>query len=193
MGLLRRVFGGGDDGAAHAEDCVWLDAAARERGLVREAGARAGEGRSVLVVALSLGALDRLAAALAPHAPWRCADRFERDALRGHLRQSGAVAVALPGALPVEEGNPATTPIDVIVCGRNDRRSADDAIARCAATLSMDARVTFHLALDDPLVARFGAEVKPLLERLGMTPDEPIRNPYVTRAIANAQRKAAGG
>jgi hypothetical protein len=147
MGLLRRLFGGGGDGAAHAEDCVWLDAAARERGLVRAAVARAGEGRSVLVVARSPDALERLAAALAPQAPRRCADRFERDALRAHLRHSGAVAVALPGALPPDAASPAIMPIETIICGRGERRSED----------------------------------------------EPIQDAYVTRAIASAQRKAAGG
>jgi preprotein translocase subunit SecA len=53
--------------------------------------------------------------------------------------------------------------------------------------------VTFHLALDDPLIARVGAEITPILERLGLTADEPIQHAMVTRAIENAQRKAAGG
>jgi hypothetical protein len=193
IGRLRRLFGGGDDGALHAEDCVWLDAAARERGLAREALARAGEGRSVLVVARSPGALERLAAALAPQAPRHCTDRFDRDALCAHLRQPGAVAVALPGALPPDAAGPAITPIEMIICGRGERRSEDDEIARCAERLSMDTRVTFHLALDDPLFARFGADIKPILERLGLSADEPIQDAYVTRAIASAQRKAAGG
>jgi hypothetical protein len=193
MGLLRRLFGDGDDGAMHGADCVWLDSAARERGIVREAVARAGEGRSVLVVARSPDALEWLAAVLASQAPRRCGDRFARDALRAHLRQPGAVVVALPDALPPDTAGPAITPIEMIICGRGERRSEDDEIARCAERLSMDTRVTFHLAFDDPLFARFGAHIKPILERLGLSADEPVQDAYVTRAIANAQRKAAGG
>jgi preprotein translocase subunit SecA len=194
MGFLKRILGGGvDEGAKRAADSVWLDHRARVRGIAREAGMLASEGRSVLVVALALGALDELAAAVVALQPKRCVDLFERDALRRHLERPGAVAVVLPGALPTDAALAGNVPLDLLVCGRNDRRRADEAIARVAGILSPDARVTFHLALDDPLIARFGAEITPILERLGLTADEPIQHAMVTRAIENAQRKAAGG
>jgi preprotein translocase subunit SecA len=193
MGFLKRLLGGGDAGATRAADAVWLDHGARVRGIARAAGALAAEGRSVLVVALALGALDDLAAAAAPLQPKRCVDLFERDALRGHLERPGAVAVALPGALPTDAALAGSVPLEMLVCGRNDRRRGDEAIARVADILSPDARVTFHLALDDPLIAHFGADIKPILERLGLTADEPIQHPMVARAVESAQRKAEGG
>jgi hypothetical protein len=194
MGFLRRLLGGGgDEGATRAADSVWLDHGARMRGIARAAGTLAAEGRSVLVVALSSGALDELAAAAAPLQPKRCVDLFERDALRRHLERPGAVAVVLPGALPTDGALAGSVPLELLVCGRNDRRRADEAIARVADILSPDARVTFHLALDDPLIARFGSEIGPILGRLGLSADEAIQHPMVTRAIENAQRKSAGG
>jgi hypothetical protein len=119
----------------------------------------------------------------------RCADQFERDALRRHLQEPGAVAVVLPGALPTDAPIAGDVPLEMIVCGRNDRRRADEAIARVADILSPDARVTFHLSLDDPLITRFDPRIKGIIEKLGMGEDEAIQHSMVTRAIEQAQAK----
>lgn len=189
MSFFKRLFGGESEGAARGDDSVWLDTDARVRGIVREAGRHSEKGRSVLVVALVLGALDELAAALAPLRAMRCADQFERDALRRHLQEPGAVAVVLPGALPTDAPIAGDVPLEMIVCGRNDRRRADEAIARVADILSPDARVTFHLSLDDPLITRFDPRIKGIIEKLGMGEDEAIQHSMVTRAIEQAQAK----
>lgn len=187
MSLFRRLFGRDERGAARREDTVWLSNAARLRGIAREAGRHAERGRSVLVVALARGALDQLNDALAALQPLRCVDRFDRDALRRHLGRPCAVAVALPAALPTDAPIPGEVPLELIVCGRNDQRSDDDAIAGAADILSPTARVTFHLSLDDPLITRFGPRIKALVEQLGMGEDEAIQHAMVTRAIERAQ------
>lgn len=62
-------------------------------------------------------------------------------------------------------------------------------ITRSAEALGPNTHLTFHLSLDDPLLARHGASLKPLLEKLGLTEDEPIAHSFVTRAVAKSQTK----
>ena len=143
----------------------------------------------MVVVALTLAALDELGDALAVHQPVRCADLFGKDGLRQSLSREGAVAVALSGALPLDLNPGADVGVDVLVCGRNDNRAADDAIERFADALGPNAHVTFHLSLEDKLMRELGGSIKPMLEKLGMSRDEPIAHSMVTRAIKNAQEK----
>ena len=148
--------------------------------------------RSVVVVALALSALDELALALEPRQPVRCADIFAKDGLRLNLSRKGAVAIALSGALPLDLKPGPDIGVDVLVYGRNDKRAADEAIERFADSLGASAHIVFHLSLDDKLVQQFSGSIKPLLEKLGLTADEPISSSMVTRAIKNAQERAGG-
>ena len=187
--MLKWLFGSKSGSAVRAEDRVWMSRAARLKGVGREVEALAEADRSVLVVALTIAALDELAAALAARRPVRCADVFARDALRASLAKPGSVAIALSTALPAD-GNPAAqAPVDVLVFGRNESGAADEAIGRFADALGPNARIGFHLSLDDPLLQAFGGSLKPLLEKLDMREDEPIAHAMVTRAIRNAQEK----
>ena len=48
----------------------------------------------------------------------------------------------------------------------------------------------FYLSLEDDLLRIFGGErLSRLMERLGLEEDEPIEHPWLSRAIANAQKK----
>lgn len=188
--MLKWLFGGKTGAAARGEDCVWVSHAARLKGVSREVATLAEAERSVLVVALTLAALDELAAALAPHRPERCADMFSRDALRSSLSRTGSVAIALSGALPADWKPAADVAADVLVYGRNDARAADEAIARFADALGPNAHLAYHLSLEDPLLQAFGGQLRPILDKLGMKEDEPIAHAMVTHAIRNAQEKS---
>jgi preprotein translocase subunit SecA len=190
--MFRRLFGGKAEPAERGEDSVWRTRAARLDGIAREVAALAQADRSVVAVALALPALEELERALSAHRPARCADVFARESLRANLARGGTVTVALSGALPLDVKPAAEVGVDVVVYGRNATRAADEAIERFADALGANAHLTFHLSLEDPLLEQFGATLKPLLEKLGMKPDEPIAHAMVTRAIANAQRKAGG-
>jgi len=187
--MLKGLFGGKSDAAQRGEDTVWMNHAARLQGMSREVAALAEAERSVVVVAPTLAALDELGAALAAHEPVRCADIFAKDGLRLNLSRKGSVAIALSGALPLDLKLGEEIGVDVIVYGRNDSRSADDAIARFADALGPNAHITFHLSLEDKLLQAFAGSIQPLLEKLGMSADEPITNSMVTRSIKNAQEK----
>ena len=192
--MFKGLFGGKKgESAQQGEDTVWMDRAARKRGVVREVAALAEAERSVVVVSPTLAGLDELEALLAAHKPLRCADIFAKDGLRLNLSRAGTVAVAASGALPLDLKPGPDIGVDVVVCGRSDTRAADDAIVRFADSLGPNAHITFHLALDDNLLQEFSGSIKPLLEKLGLSPDEPITHAMVTRSIRSAQEKKARG
>jgi preprotein translocase subunit SecA len=190
--MLNWLFKGKKVEAARGEDCVWMSHGARLKGLEREVGVLAEAEKSVLVVALSLGALDELETALAAHQPSRCADVFGKEVLRERLSKPGSVTVALSGALGTEVKAPAVNGVDILVYDRNDTRAADEAIVAFADALGPNAHIVFHLSLDDPLLRGFTPSLAPMLEKLGMKEDEPISHAMVTRAIRNAQDKRSG-
>jgi preprotein translocase subunit SecA len=190
--MLKWLFGEKKVEAGRGDDSVWMTHAARLKGIDREVGILAEAERSVLVVALSLAALDQIEAALARHQPARYADIFGRDALRASLEKPGAVAVALSGALATDMKASIEHGVDILVFGRNDKRAADDAILAFADVLGPNAHAAFHLSLEDPLLKDFAAGMGGMLEKLGMQEDEPIEHAMVTRAIANAQEKRGG-
>ena len=160
---------------------------ARVEGLRAEVGRIRDAGRNAVVVTTTMAAFERMAAALAPHEPSLYRDRFERDSLRRRLESGGSVAIATPGALP-DDGKPGEgMRCDLLIFGRSAERSADEAIVQAADRFGAGTRVTFHLSLDDALLQDHGKTLKPLLEKLGMSADEPVTSPFLTRAIANAQ------
>jgi hypothetical protein len=190
--MFKGLFGGKKDAAQRGDDSVWISQAARLKGIAREVGVLADAERSVVVVALTLSALDELATALEARQPVRCADIFAKDGLRLNLSRNGTVAVALSGALPLDLKPGPDIGVDVLVCGHNDKLADDEAIARFADSLGANAHLVFHLSLEDKLLQQFAGTIKPLLEKLGMTADEPMSSPMVTRAIKNAQERAGG-
>lgn len=173
---------------ARSADCVWRSDAARLRGVCREVGGFVDAGASVLVVALTSSALDRLAEALADRAPLRATSAIERAALRERLARAGAVSVALPGALAPGAEPAGDVRVEILVVGRHDRRAADDAIARFAEAIEAGGVATFHLSLEDPLLAAHAGNLGPMLDKLGMSDDEPISHSFVSRAIEKVQR-----
>ncbi len=186
MGLFGGLFG--KRRLTSAADCVWRSDAARLRGVCREVRGFVDDGSSVLVVALTPGALDRLAEALADREPLRASSVFERDALRERLGRAGTVSVALASALPPEAQPSGDEPVEILVVGRHDRRAADDAIVRFAESVAAGGFATFHLSLADPLLASHAANLGPILDKLGMSDDEPISHAMVSRSIERLQQ-----
>src|SRR6185295_1076048 len=149
--MLQWLFGK-DKGAARAEDCVWISQAAMRNGIAREIERLAREGSAVLLCVLKPSELDAWCTQLAAHQPERCRDMHKHDALRRQLGHPGSVTVALASGLPKEARDAGTGAVEMLVHGRNDSRTADDALAAFADQIGSRARVTFHLSLDDPLL-----------------------------------------
>jgi preprotein translocase subunit SecA len=182
--------------AVRQEDHVWTNDAARTAGFVREAVRLASEGRSILVVTRSTQMFQELAAALSSQHPGQLKDLFGQTELSLRLDQAKAITIALSSALPHPApvsprpaASHSSVPVEILVLGRHDRRTEDDAILAFADSLGTRARVTFHLSFEDHLLKRHaGAQIKVLLEKLGMSQDEAIAHSMVTRAIEKAQR-----
>lgn len=191
--MFRRLFGGRAPQAGREADHVWVSDAARHRGIVQRVDDAAGAGRSVVVVALRAADAGRLAAALAARQPAQCADMFGRAALDANLARPGAVTIALAGALAADARPASAVPVSVLVVGRHDRRADDETIERFADAVGAGASLSFHVALDDPLIREFGERLPEMLGRLGMNDREPITSALVTRAIRSAQEKREHG
>jgi preprotein translocase subunit SecA len=190
--MLKWLFGDRKPRADRENDEVWATGRARVQGVVRKVAALTGTGRSVVVVANSIETLEELSRALAIHRPVRCTDLFGQAPLRATIAKPGSLVIALGSALPME-GSPAAGPVDVIVIGRNDVRTADEAIVRFTDSLGAEATVAFLLALDDALLVAFSQQVGPMLQKLGMGDDEPITHALVTRAVERAQQQRGRG
>jgi hypothetical protein len=147
------------------------------------------EGRSVIVVALTLPAFDDLVRELAPHKPLLCRDLFGLDILRGQFFQAGTVAVALANILSTDVQASTTVPVEFLVCGRHVAPTDDESILRFADLIGTQARVAFHLSLDDLLLKEYVGSLKHLLGRLNISENEAISSPMVTRAIARARAR----
>ena len=166
-----------------------MSSAARLTGICREIERLTKEGRSVVVVAWTVPALDELVREMEPHKPVLCRDLFGLDALRAQLARAGSVSIALGNVLSSDVKPVMSVPAEILVCGRNDLRAADDAIVGFADLIGANARVAFHVSLDDPLIKHYVGTLKPLLARLDVAEDEAISSPMVTRAIGQAQSK----
>jgi hypothetical protein len=147
------------------------------------------QGCSVVVVAWTLPTFDHLARALDQYKPLLCRDLFGFDALRGQLARAGSVSIALANTLSSDVKILTDLVVVVLVYSRNAIRAADDTIVRFADLVGPNARVAFHLSLDDALLKDYIGRVKSLLIRLDVPPDEAISHSMVTRAIAGAQAK----
>jgi len=187
--MLSWLFGNKKDQAPRGEDSVWMSGAARLKGIGREVERLAKEGHCVVVVAWTLVTFDELVRDLEQRKPLLCRDLFGFDALRGQLTVSGSVAIALANILSTDVKPLTSVPVDILVYGRNDSRAFDDAIVRFADLIGANARLAFHLSLDDALLKDYIGTLKQLLTRLDVPEDEAISSPMVTRAIARAQAK----
>jgi len=183
--------------AARHEDHVWANDAARTSGFVRDALRLAEEGRSVLAATRSTQVFHELATLMEAQRPAQCKDLFGQNELSTRLDQANAITIALTSALPhpapaaphPSRGSQPSPHVEILVFGRHERRTEDDAVLAFADSLGARARVTFHLSFEDPLLRRHaGAQIQELLGKLGMSNDEAIAHSMVTRAIEKAQR-----
>lgn len=73
---------------------------------------------------------------------------------------------------------------------RHPSRSHDSALVEVATNCPCRCRLVHHLSLEDGVMRFFGGEmVEEILKQLGMSENESIRSPMVTRRIEVAQRK----
>jgi hypothetical protein len=177
--------------ALPVEDRVWTDAAACQRGLRAEVERALDEGQAVLLLLRSLTDEADFARELASRSPALGRDRFAADDLQAQLHRRGALGVCSVDSLrPLAATRTAaqrSAPLQVHVLARDARRSGDQKLLGLLEAWA-PTRVVFHHSLDDTLLRTHAVHLQPLLQKLGLSADEAITSPLLSRAIERAQR-----
>ncbi len=80
--------------------------------------------------------------------------------------------------------------LHIIGTERHESRRIDNQLRGRSGRQGDPGSTRFYLSLEDDLMRLFGGDaVKGLMDRLGMSEDEPIDHPMVSRAIESAQKK----
>jgi hypothetical protein len=110
-----------------------------------------------------------------------------RRALEALARARGATTeVVLAGNLVDPASRDAT--LAVVVAERHPLREHDERVVAWADAAA--GSVVFHVSLEDPPISSFvGDSVRPLLERLGASPEAPLEHALVSRSIEKAQER----
>lgn len=206
--MFRRAFGQATP-LTRDDDQIWRRREHKLRALAHFA-AEAGPTRPVLLVAHFQATIEALAAALqaAGVAYDTYADSFDRDRLLAALApqptpdrrpllalvdalptgaQLNAWLKFLPGSGPLNEFKAVA-----LAAERHPLRAHDDALVNRLAELPYATRLSFHLALDDPLLARFnGPQVGTVMDSLQLAPDTPLSQALLSQSIRQAQEKLA--
>ncbi|HEC17684.1 MAG TPA: preprotein translocase subunit SecA [Sedimenticola sp.] len=81
----------------------------------------------------------------------------------------------------------------VIGTERNESRRIDNQLRGRSGRQGDPGSTRFYLSLEDKLMRIFASDrVSAIMQKLGMTEGEAIEHPWVTKAIANAQKKVEG-
>ncbi|XOD70000.1 MAG: preprotein translocase subunit SecA [Sodalis sp. (in: enterobacteria)] len=80
--------------------------------------------------------------------------------------------------------------LHIIGTSRHESRRIDNQLRGRSGRQGDAGSSRFYLSMDDTLMRIFASErVSGMMQKLGIMPDEAIEHPWVTKAIANAQRK----
>ena len=176
------------DRPAPVEDRLWIDSAARTRGIRAEVEAALHQRQAVLLLVRSLSDREDFARDLSGHSLQVGGDRFAATDLQRHLRTPAALGLAHVDDLrPIAAIPGNCTVVELHVLGRSVRRSDDAALIQRLIAWS-PARIVFHHSLDDTLFRTHAGRLQPLLQKLGLRADEPVVSPLLTRAIQRAQQ-----
>ena len=76
---------------------------------------------------------------------------------------------------------------------RHESRRIDNQLRGRSGRQGDPGATRFYLSLEDDLLRIFGGDkIKGMMEKMGMEEDEEIQHPWLSRAIANAQKKVEG-
>ena len=190
------------------DDQVWWDEERKLKGICEQIAAVRAGGSRVLLLAHFEGTLASVEGALRTHSTEiKRFSQFDSKVLCSpSLDSQGNVWSGLARSFqathaggaddwgatrlrsPVETSS--QNPLRIIVAEHHPLRSKDEHLIQAAATITCEAQLTVHIALDDPLLTHFGVRsVQNLYQRLGMDEETALSNPMITTAIRRAQEK----
>ena len=189
-------------------DIVFLNQRGKWRAIVEDITASWKRGRPVLVGTRSIEKSEMLATMLRekgiPHQVLNAKYHEQEASIISQAGKKGTVTIATNmagrGTDIVLSGNP-PDPVEqkhilgegglyVMGTERHDARRIDNQLRGRCGRQGDPGQTRFYLALDDELMRLFGSDkIQGLMQRFGMTEDEPIESPLVSRQIEGAQRR----
>lgn len=98
-----------------------------------------------------------------------------------------------PNTVELAEDVKALGGLFVLGTERHESRRIDNQLRGRSGRQGDPGVTQFYVSLEDDLMRIFGGDrLKAMMGKLGMSPDEPIKNSFVSRAIENAQKKIEG-
>jgi len=79
--------------------------------------------------------------------------------------------------------------LQIIISEHHPLKSHDQELVDAASRLACNAALCFYFSLDDPIMRRFGSDIQPLFERLGIDKSECVSHRFINAAIGTAQEK----
>ena len=178
MGLFSFLFGNRPKSTVElVPDRIWLSQQARYNGIRQELEARSEAAPiATLLIAHFADTLEQLNDIV--------------SGFRGTYPVTATLAETLSANRAAQLKLDETEIIDVIVAERHPLPSVDAQLIQFAETLPCRCRVVHYLSLEDPLLKLFAGEwVGQVLTKLGMTENEAIESPMVSRRVKAAQDK----
>jgi len=175
----------------------WLDDPARVRGLVAEVRRHVADGRPVIVVAHFADDLVDVGRRLAEaDVPFETVARWT-DEHGDRVRNGGPCVLAvlvdsLPEAMEGQDAPRGDAQFAAIATELHVLEDANERVRRLPDALGLPGRTVAFTSFDSPHVRRMAGErVKKTMAMLGLSQDEPIDSPMVTRGVEKALRKLA--
>ncbi|MBI3297769.1 MAG: preprotein translocase subunit SecA [Elusimicrobia bacterium] len=189
-------------------DIVYLNQRAKWRAIVADIEVQWRNSRPVLVGTRSIEKSEQLAAMLrekgVPHQVLNAKYHEMEAQIIAQAGKKGTITIAtnmagrgtdiVLGGSPTDEADAKAVVgaggLYVMGTERHEARRIDNQLRGRCGRQGDPGETRFYLALDDELMRLFGSErIQGLMARLGMTEDEPIESPLVTRQIEGAQRR----
>jgi preprotein translocase subunit SecA len=193
---------------ADEPDVIFLNQRGKWKAIVADIEENWKRGRPILVGTRSIEKSEKVATMLrekgVPHQVLNAKYHEMEAEIIAQAGKKGAVTIATNmagrGTDIVLGGNPADDKnqqevldvggLYVVGTARHEARRIDNQLRGRCARQGDPGETRFYLALDDELMRLFGSErIQGLMERFGMTEDEPIESPLVTKQIEGAQRR----
>jgi preprotein translocase subunit SecA len=174
---------------------VWVDDAAKWRGVCDEIAAAHAQGATVVVIAHFHSTSTALEAALRDRSiAFAPSSSLELSSFNQSLAGAAVLVVQSQNIRPrlANASRSDVARIVFVVVERYPTPERDETLLKTVASLGSSCEVVYHLALSDPLLKEFNTEkIQTLLQRLGLSQDESLQSSIITKAIRNAQNQIA--